>query len=335
MASIQPTRILIIRFSSIGDIVLTSPIIRCLKEQLVGEVQIDYLTKKQYATLVDFNPYINEVITIEERVAEVAPRLRDGRYDYIVDLHHNIRSKQVKRLVKTLHFTLDKRNLAKWLYVQTKRPLLQIGHVVDRSFDAIAPLAVVSDGKGLDYFFPPDQAMHEAILPARFQGGYFAYAIGGQMKGKILPVEQIISICAGLRLPVVLLGGAEDRQKGEAIKAALGEQVFNACGAFSLHQSARLLAQAEKVVTHDTGLMHIAVALRRPLVSLWLATTPELGFAPWKPQAKSIAIEAVCKKRPTSKLGNRGYKDGCVFRIDTAQVIKAVNAPVDETSTPA
>lgn len=329
MSASQPTRILIIRFSSIGDIVLTSPIIRCVKEQLEGEVQIDFITKRSFASIVEANPHIDEVITIEKSVSEVAERLRDGMYDYVIDLHNNIRSKQVKRLVKALHFTLDKRNVAKWVYVQLKRPYLEIGHVVARSFACVAPLGIKDDQRGLDFYFPTTTKMEKAILPECFQTGYFAYAIGGQMKGKILPSTQITRLCHRLRLPVVLLGGPEDRSEGDKVKAALGDQVFNACGAFSLHQSASLLEGAERVITHDTGLMHIAVALKKPLVSLWLATTPELGFAPWQPSAPSVMIEAKCSKRPTSKLGNRGYKDGCVFNIDLDEVVAAVNAPFD------
>ena len=119
----QPTRILIVRFSSIGDIVLTSPVIRALKTQLEGEVQIDFITKRKFATLLEYNPYLNEVITIDEKVSEVHDQLRDGMYDYVIDLHNNIRSRQVKKACRALSFTLDKRNIAKWLYVRTKREL--------------------------------------------------------------------------------------------------------------------------------------------------------------------------------------------------------------------
>jgi heptosyltransferase-2 len=300
-----------------------------VKEQLDGVVQIDYITKKPFASLLTSNPHIDEVITIDKSVSEVADRLRSGMYDYVIDLHNNIRSKQVKRLVKALSFTLDKRNVAKWVYVQTKRPMLPIGHVVQRSFDCIAPLGVMDDQRGLDFHFPSGPELQKAILPERFQSGFFAFAIGGQMKGKTLPPAHIIRICKGLRLPVVLLGGPEDRPAADAIKEALGDQVFNACGAFSLLESAVLIQRSERVLAHDTGLMHIAVALGKSLVSIWLATTPELGFAPWQPKAPSVMIEANCSKRPTSKLGNRGYQDGCVFNIAVNDVIAAANAPLD------
>ena len=93
-------KILVIRFSSIGDIVLTTPVLRCLKNQLEGEVEIDYLTKKQYKLIVANNPNVNKVYCIEKSTNEVIENLRKEGYHYIVDLHKNLRSKRVKRQLK-------------------------------------------------------------------------------------------------------------------------------------------------------------------------------------------------------------------------------------------
>lgn len=321
----EVTKILIVRFSSIGDIVLTTPIIRALKTQLEGDVEIDFITKKVHASILDGNPYLSEIITIDKHVSEVSEALKRKRYDYVVDLHSNLRSRQVKRACKALSFTLDKRNIAKWIYVNTKREWLPIGHVVERSFHALKGLGIEDDGKGLDYFIPAKSKVDLSTLPESVRSGYICYAIGGKMKGKILPTEKIIAICKAIEKPVVLLGGPEDRAVGDAVFNACGKRVFNACGAFSLQQSASILQQSEKVITHDTGLMHIASALKKPVISIWLATTPQIGFSPWQPGSGSVMIEADCKKRPTSKLGNRGFEDGCVFNVDVEAVVKAVN----------
>lgn len=320
-----PTRILVIRFSSIGDIVLTTPIVRALKEQLDGPVEIHYITKKIHASLVEHNPYVDEVITIEKHVSEAAERLRETVYDYVVDLHNNLRSRQVRYLVNALTFTVDKRNLAKWLYVRYKREILPIGHFVERCFQCVTALGVSDDGKRLDFHIPPEKEVSLNVLPPLYHEGYVAYAIGGQMQGKILPVEKIQYLCTLIRKPIVLLGGPEDAARGEAICNAAGERVWNACGKFSIHQSASLLKQADVVIAHDTGLMHIAAALNKPVISLWLATTPQIGMSPWRPGEGSHIVEADCAKRPTSKLGNRGYKDGCVFNIDLGKIANLVN----------
>jgi len=318
------TRILIIRFSSIGDIVLTTPIIRALKQQLEGEVEIDYITKSGYAAILESNPNLNRVITIETSVFEQKDLLASTRYDYIVDLHNNLRSGQVKRLVKALNFTVDKRNLAKWIYVNTKREMLPIGHFVTRCFDAVAALGIEDDGKGLDFFLAENDKVAGSTLPAAFRSGYVVYAIGGKMKGKILPKDKIVALCQKIDRPLLLVGGKEDQERGAEIAKQCGQNVYNACGAYSIGQSASIIAQAECVITHDTGMMHIASALKKKVISLWFATTPQLGFAPWQPGEGSQMIEAECKKRPTSKLGNRGYVDGCVFNIDLQDVFNAL-----------
>ncbi|MCO4805415.1 MAG: glycosyltransferase family 9 protein [Flavobacteriales bacterium] len=316
------THILVVRFSSIGDIVLTTPIIRGLKEQLEGEVHVDFITKAKYASIVESNPFIDRVITIENKVSEVTVELESTPYDYVVDLHNNIRSRQVKSIVKTLSFTIDKRNLAKWVYINLKKLHLPIGHFTARCFQTVQALGVEDDGNGLDFFIPDDQAVSANILPAHFHSGFVAYAIGGLEAGKILPTRMIIELCREIKKPIVLLGGPEDKGRGEEIAAAVGESVWNSCGSFSLNKSASLLSLASCVITHDTGLMHIASALKKKVISLWLATTPEIGFAPWQPGEGSVMIEADCKKRPTSKLGNRGFEDGCVYNIDLQKIAR-------------
>ena len=304
---------------------LTTPIVRALKQQLDGEVILHFITKKSYAGLLTSNPNIDHVIAIDKHVSEAKAELEKTQYDYVIDLHSNLRSRQVKRIVKTLDFTLDKRNFAKWLYVNFKREMLPIEHVVKRSFDTVKALGIEDDGQGLDYLIPTQDEVDLNTISSFLKDGFVAYAIGGQMLGKILPEAKIISLCAKIEKPIVLLGGPEDAARAERISAANAAQVFNACGKFNLNQSASILAQADVVLTHDTGLMHIASALNKKVVSLWFATTPQIGFAPWQPGEGSVMIEADCKKRPTSKLGNRGFEDGCVFNIDLDAVAKAVN----------
>lgn len=322
----QKTNILIIRFSSIGDIVLTTPIVRALKNQLEGAVCLHYITKKSYAGLVENNPHIDKVITIEKHVSEAKAELESVQYDYVIDLHSNLRSRQVKRIVKTLDFTIDKRNFAKWLYVNFKREILPVGHIVERGFQAVSPLGVQDDGQGLDYFIPTEDQVEVIEISDVLANGFVSYAIGGQMAGKILPEDKILELCAKISKPIVLLGGPDDAQVGERISAAKPTNIFNACGKYNLNQSASILNQSEVVLSHDTGLMHIASALKKKVISLWFATTPQIGFAPWQPGEGSQMLEANCKKRPTSKLGNRGFEDGCVFNIDLAAVAKAVNS---------
>jgi len=318
------TRILVVRFSSIGDIVLISPVIRALKTQLEGEVVIDCITKKAFASIFESSPYVDHVIGIDNNVSEVKDQLLDNAYDYVIDLHNNLRSKQVKRYAKALSFTIDKRNVAKWIYVQTKKERMPIGHVVARSLETVQALGVDNDGKGLDFFIPSEVKMPN--LPEAFNAGFISYVIGGRQPGKLLPVEKAIELCNRISKPIVLLGGKEDFERGEQIKANSKAVIFNACGQFSLMESARCLEQSDKVLTHDTGLMHIATALNKPVYSMWFATTPELGFSPWYPHAESKIFESKSGKRPTSKLGNRGASNPEIFNVDLDEIAKDLNA---------
>lgn len=319
------TRILIIRFSSIGDIVLTTPVVRALKNQLEGDVEIHYLTKNSFASILESNPYIDVIHAINDKVSEAVKELQKFPFDYIIDLHNNLRSKQVKRSLKTFAFTLDKRNIAKWLYVQTKHEVLPIGHIVERNLETVHALGIEDDGLGLDFIIPVNEAVNLASFPSEFQNGFVSYAIGGTTPGKVLPIDRIIQLCQKIDRPIMLLGGPDDARTGDEIEEACGRKVYNACGKFSLHQSASLLDQSAVVIAHDTGLMHIAAALKKRVISLWFATTPEIGMSPWRPGKGSVMVEADCKKRPTSKLGNRGYKDGCVFNIDLNLITDLVN----------
>ena len=256
----------------------------------------------------------------------MAEELNNTPYDHIVDLHNNLRSNQAKRLTHGFQFTLDKRNIAKWLYVQTKREIKPIGHIVERYLATVRPLGIEDDGIGLEFHIPNEERVPMEKLPEAFRNGFIAYAIGGTTPGKVLPTEKIVELCGLINQPIVLLGGKEDVEAGEAAAKAHPKHVYNACGKYSIMGSASLLDQANCVIAHDTGLMHIAAALGKKVVSMWFATTPEIGMSPWRPGAGSVMVEAKSKNRPTSKLGNRGWKDGRVFNIDLKQVAHLATA---------
>lgn len=313
-------KILVIRFSSIGDIVLTTPVVRSLKQQLGAEVH--FLTKQSFRAIVDANPYINRVFAIKDKVGEVLPELRQERYDLVVDVHNNLRSLQVKWGVSAVwrrppSSTFHKLNLAKWLMVNAKVNQLPQRHIVDRYLDTIKRLGVTYDGAGLDYFIPQDEevdlsllastqlANHPQLAERMKEGRYLGLVIGAAHATKRLPVEQLVMLAQKLPKPLILLGGPGDRERGAAI-ARSDTGILNTCGAFSLHGSASLVRQSAGLITHDTGLMHIGAALRRPMISVWGNTIPEFGMYPLFPQGEdqNTTMEvAGLSCRPCSKIG--------------------------------
>lgn len=291
-------KILVIRFSSIGDIVLTSPVLRCLKEQL-KDVEIHALTKEPFAFIFEQNPHVDKTFTIRKSVIETISELKAEKYDHIIDLHNNLRSKRVKLQLGRASKSFKKLNYKKWLLAKHKINRMPDVHIVDRYMRCVEHLGVTNDEKGLDYFIPQQD---EIELP--FKESYIAFAVGAKHYTKEIPVDKSIDIIERLKLPIVLLGGKEDVEKAKKIEAGIIVKIYNACGKYSLNQSAFVIKNAASVITPDTGLMHIAAAFKKKVYSVWGSTVPDFGMYPYKPGEGSKIIEVKgLDCRPCSKIG--------------------------------
>jgi len=299
----QKVKFLVIRFSSIGDIVLTTPVVRNLKKQ-VDNAEIHFLTKPQFKSLLENNPYVDKIHTLKKSFNEMIEDLKHEQFDYIIDLHHNLRTFRVKNKLKVVSFSFDKLNFGKWLLVNFKINKLPDVHIVDRYFKTISLFDVINDEQGLDYFIPEKDEVNLIELPDLFRNGYVAVVIGAFHNTKRLTSEKIISICKKTDLPVILLGGSENKEEAERIKVEIGEKSFNACGIYNINQSASLVKQCNVILTPDTGLMHIAAALKKKIVSVWGNTVPAFGMYPYKTHPDSVIFEIKgLRCRPCSKIG--------------------------------
>ena len=317
-------KFLIIRFSSIGDIVLTTPVIRCLKEQVEG-AEVHYLTKKAFLPVLAGNPYIDQIHVLDHSLSETIKQLKQFNFDYIIDLHHNLRTTIVKTRLSILAFSFNKLNIEKWLLVNMKINRLPKVHIVDRYLETTKVFDVKNDGKGLDYFIDPKDEISIDNLPATHQHGYIGFVIGAKHNTKRLPRTKIISLVKKLKLPVIIMGGKEDFDEGDFIQQQSGELCYNACGKYNLSQSASLVKQANLIITHDTGLMHVASAFHKKIISIWGNTIPEFGMYPYLPHADSQIMEANnLKCRPCSKIGYKACPKGhfkCMNEIDEDKVV--------------
>ena len=297
-------RFLVVRFSSIGDIVLTSPVVRHLKQQ-VENAEIHYLTKSAYAPLLEANPYIDRVHTFEGNIKASIASLKEMEIDYVIDLHHNLRSARIKHGLRRIAFSVNKLNWQKWLLVNLKVNRLPDRHMVDRNLDTIRTFIDKRDGRGLDYFIPEESEVSLRSLPEAFAEGYIGLSIGAQHETKKLPVESLVSLCEKLTYPVIILGGPEDRSRADFIISSLpGKDIFNACGPYSIHQSASLVRQARVLISHDTGLMHIGAAFQKKIISVWGNTLPRFGMFPYRSDISSVQFEVNgLNCRPCSKIG--------------------------------
>lgn len=338
-------KILVIRFSSIGDIVLTTPVIRCLKNQ-IQDVEIHVLTKKKFSGLYKTNLYINKVYEFDSSLKENIAELKQENYDYVVDLQKNKRSVRVTRALRRPHASFPKLNVRKFLLSTFKINMMPDIHIVDRYFKAVEKLGVKNDYQGLDFFISEKNNYPITELPEEFQNGYYAFVIGGTYKTKILPPIKIVEVLKRINKPVILLGGPDDVERADEIFSLVNSQqstddssqvlrfsdsqILNLVGKINLEQSASVVKNADSVLTNDTGLMHIAAAFHKNVVSVWGNTVPELGMYPYLPNEPEKCHIIECKDvrcRPCSKLGfkecpKKHFK--CMMEIDVKLIVDSL-----------
>lgn len=324
-------KFLIIRFSSIGDIVLTTPVVRCLRKQY-PDAEIHFLTKHTFKNILEHNPYLDKIHTLGDSFELMLHELQTEAYDYIIDLHHNLRTLRIKRFLKNVKsFSFNKLNVEKFILTNFKINTLPEKHIVDRCMETVASLGVVNDGMGLDYFIPKMDEIKNDDLPTSHIHGYIAIVIGAALATKKLPLHKLKELCAAIDHPIILLGGKEDYENGKAIAAMDDIKIYNACGKFNLNESAVLVKGAKLVVTHDTGLMHIAAALQKPVISIWGNTVPAFGMYPYYGSRSSQQFDVVeIKKlwcRPCSKIGYKKCPKGhfkCMEKIAVNDIVNLV-----------
>jgi ADP-heptose:LPS heptosyltransferase len=321
-------KFLVVRFSSIGDIVLTTPVIRCVKKQ-VKDSTIHFVTKEQYTPLLSHNPYIDRIHPFTGDLKKLIRKLQGENFDYIIDLHHNLRSTILKARIKAIPFSFPKLNWEKWLMVNLKINRLPGIHIVDRYLQTVRLFDVQNDNHGLDYFIPEGEEVVPNSLPEEFRNGYVTFSIGGMHNTKKLTTNKILEICNRINFPIILLGGKEDTETAEIILEQAGKNIYNGCGKFSINQSASLIKQSVLTITHDTGLMHIAAAFKKKIISVWGNTIPEFGMYPYQPDPDSEMVQVdnlPC--RPCSKIGyDKCPKKhfNCIKEIDTKHIEQLVN----------
>ncbi|PLX24207.1 MAG: glycosyl transferase [Salinivirgaceae bacterium] len=322
-------RFLIVRFSSIGDIVLTTPVVRMLKQQVKG-AEIHYLTKKRFSSLVEHNPYVHKVHVFDGDLKQTISDLKEAEFDYVIDLHKNLRSARVKSSLGRVSFSFNKLNWKKWIYVQLKIKKMPDKHIVDRYLETTSLFDVKNDEKGLDYFPDPEYKL-DFSLEKTHEEGYVVAVLGANHATKQIPEEKMVSWLNEFGKPVVLVGGPDESTLAELLKEKLAVPVQNACGKVSLDGSALLIKNAKVILTPDTGMMHIAAAYKKPIVSVWGNTTPQLGMYPYMPQNSDrfyMAEVRGLKCRPCSKIGYEKCPKrhfNCMLQQDDKIIVSQLN----------
>lgn len=305
---------------------LTASVVRCLKQQLAN-TEIHFLTKSAFKSVVEHNENVDKVITITSSIKEVTTTLKAEKYDHIVDLHNNLRTRSLSFRLRCPVSRFPKLNWKKWKLVKFKQNSMPDVHVVDRYFEAVKSLGVKSDGKRGDFPVPKSEALDVTSMYNLESKRFVALVIGAKFRTKQLPIEKLVELIEKVNDPIVLIGGPDDKNLGDEIVSKTNhEQVINSCGKHSILGSASILKKSRMVVTNDTGMMHIAACFDVPIVSIWGNTVPELGMYPYRPNdAASFSIHEVkdLKCRPCSKIGYsecpKGHFD-CMNKQDVNRI---------------
>lgn len=309
-----------------GDIIYTSPVIRCLKNQL-DDVEIHYLTKPAFKYLLDHNPYLNKLHLLEEKLSNTVQKLKTEKFDYVIDLHNSLRSNLLKLQLGVKSSTFKKERIKKWLAINWKINLIKPNHLVDRYLKTVAFLGIKNDNLPIDYFLPKDAKSIDQIIPDNFKQPYIAFVIGATHFTKRMPNGKIIELCKKLNFPIILLGGKDVKSNAKTIQDAQSNKIVNLVGKISLDESVTVVKNAAFVIGFDTGLTHIAEAFNKKLITIWGSTVPELlGVQPYQvSQHFEAGVELNC--RPCSKFGLSACPKGhfkCMNDIDLQTITEFI-----------
>jgi lipopolysaccharide heptosyltransferase II len=344
---LEPKKILIIRFSSIGDIVLASPLIRILHRRFPAS-QIDFIVQKQYAELIQYHPNLNFIHEFDTKggfseLRLLAGKIRHEKYDLIIDIHNSLRSRFIRYLSKAVKVAvINKRIIARTILIKTKKNYYRdLVSVADRYIEPVKIFGINNDANGLEVFIPDRTRSRISEKMFSLKPDTFKKVIGfcpsAKHATKRWPEERFIEM--GIRLTheqkakIVIFGGKNDTVLCAAIANGInsrseGECAANYCGQFSLLETAAAIKSCGVIVTNDSGLMHIAAAMKRKIVAIFGSTVREFGFFP-------VGIENIIVERkdlycrPCSHIGRGSCPEGhfrCMNEISVDDVINAIDA---------
>ena len=307
-----------------GDVVLTTLLLRCLRK--LSDIEIHFLTKIEYQDILLHNPHIDRLLCFDGDLKETARRLRKNQYDYIIDLHKNLRSYALRTMLTRSTLSFDKKTWQTWIYFQTGLNKPKYENRAVSFLNSASRLGVVNDGEGLDFFMDPDAKA--PVSSSQIDVPQIALVMGGTYSSKRIPDHVIEAIIQNDSFHFHLLGGKDVSNYGKGIERS---NVTNHVNRTNLHESARVLEMADLVVTGDTGLMHVAAALRKRILVIWAGTAPILGYYPYFGETSGLKHESIEVKdldcRPCSKYGRNSCPKkhfNCLKMLDTVLIQKKI-----------
>jgi heptosyltransferase-2 len=343
----QITKALIIRLSSVGDVILASLLVRAFRRRFPA-CRLDFVVKDACSELVRFNPHITNVLTFPDRgsraeLLQLRTMICETGYDLIVDIHDSIRSRVVTfGHPKTVR--MNKRKIARFLLVRTGFNLYPFlggsPAVSDRYLETVRPFGVTDDGQGLEVHIPQDVMTRAGSFLGGANGPFIGVAPGSIHGNKMWLPERFaltaLTLANENHAGVILFGGGRERERCDAIEGLIHEQqpglpVFNTAAKTALLEAAALMDRCILVITNDSGLMHLAAARKRPVIALFGPTVSEFGFFPTGTNSRVVEHPSLTC-RPCTHIGLEECPKGhfrCMKEIETDTVLAAARELVE------
>ena len=310
-------KILVIRFSAIGDILLTFPVVEALVHKYPS-AEIHFLTKPSNEPVLDLLSSKVQPRFLQESLVQTAKQLRGERYDLVIDLHNNLRTFLLQvLLMKGAWHRFRKLNFQKWLFTAFKWNTLPKVHVVDRYAQAasVNPASV-------------NLAVSNTNVVESLPSHYVAWVLGATFSTKQFPLSKLIETIERLEMPIVLLGGEKENPLASSLQAHF-PSLISYVGKTSLSEAALVLSKAKVVVTNDTGLMHLAAFYAKPMVCIWGNTVPAFGMYPYQSAPVFHAQVSDLSCRPCSKIGHNTCPKGhfqCMLNQHSVEISEQITA---------
>jgi lipopolysaccharide heptosyltransferase II len=341
-----PHKTLVLRLSSIGDIILTSPLLRVFRQAVGKDARVDFVVRKEYAELVQSSHHLSivheyDVATGYKGLQALAKQLRDEKYDLVIDLHDSIRTKLLRAACKAADtVVMDKRKFERWLLVNLKRNAYTDNlTVAERYIETVEKYGIKNDDKGLEIFIPDTTLFEVSGKIAKLRLNEFERVIGICPGSKHFTkrwqkekfAEVAVRAAQEFQAKILLFGGRDERDDCEFVKQEVARRVSersvsNFAGEFTLLESAAALEFCDAVVTNDSGLMHLAAAKQKKIIAVFGSTVKEFGFAPYGTEAIVIENNSLdC--RPCTHIGKKECPKGhfkCMADISVEEVYSAV-----------
>ena len=322
-------RILIARFSALGDIVMMQPVVTALRATYGEEAVVDLVCMARCQQAAELLSGIDVVHTVERGTGEVLGALREREFDYLLDLHGTVRSRSLARSLDVLTFSIDKQAWNRWRLIRGWRSV-PVSSFVNRCLDVLRPFGITPPRPelwGPDAWgaLRPSEAVDD-VPPADLVVG-----LGSSHPGKPLSNAVVeAALQASQHVRVLLVGGDAERARAEQL-ATQHPHVRAVAGDWDLAQTTHAISLARAVVTGDTVTMHLAAATGRPMAAVWGCTRPSLGLAGWHPHPDSIDVmpDVAAPHRPCSKHGatckhtrseNPFHPDRCSQKVDPTKI---------------